>query len=72
MKNKGSVSGPVFYFLSILPYMQPSLIKLIYQQLIDGESDSPFEQAVFHDSYEEFVVHYMAPNVPVIIQVGQY
>ena len=23
-------------------------------------------------SYEEFVVHYMAPNVPVIIQVGQY
>jgi hypothetical protein len=23
-------------------------------------------------SYEEFVVHYMAPNVPVIIKVTQY
>ena len=23
-------------------------------------------------SYEEFVVHYMAPNVPVVIKVRQY
>lgn len=42
--------------------MQPALIKLVYRQVIDASSGTAFENTVFNDSYEEFLLQSQAYN----------
>jgi hypothetical protein len=42
--------------------MQPALIKLAYQQVIDASSTGEFEKRVFEDTYEEFLIQAQAYN----------